>query len=254
MLFIGIDLAWTPHNRTGAAIIRGDAAGGELIGTALLTDLESIVGYVVAAAPGDTPAIVAVDAPLWVPNLTGRRPAEAELGAVFGRYQAGAHPANRGLPAFRQGVRGELLTEQLARHGFAHDLTIVAGAPARQVIEVYPHAAMVALFGLERTLKYKAKPRRTRETRLAAWAEYQRHLGSLAAFDPRLHGQAALAGRDVAALRGRALKDYEDQADALICAYVALYAFRWGPARCRAFGSMEGGYIYTPVLAPTTDD
>ncbi|MFN8500277.1 DUF429 domain-containing protein [Kouleothrix sp.] len=247
MLFIGIDLAWAPHNPSGAAIIRGDAHAGELADVALLGDLDEIAAYVASAAPAGTPALVAVDAPLWVPNASGRRPAEAELGAVFARYQAGAHPANRGLPAFRQGVRGELLVERMARLGFAHRCSVAPGAPVRQVLEVYPHAAMVALFGLARTLKYKAKPRRSRDTRLAAWAAYQRHLAGLAGFDPPLRGVAAFAGQDVAALRGRRLKGYEDQADAVMCAYIALYAFRWGAARCRCFGSMESGYIYTPV-------
>lgn len=249
MVLIGLDLAWTPHNPTGAAIIRGDARGGELLGSALLGDLDAIEGYVISAAPDGEPAIVAVDAPLWVPNATGRRPGEAELAKVFARHQAGAHPANRGIAAFRQGVRGELLVQRLARHGFAHRPEVEARAPARQVIEVYPHAAMVALFGLARTLKYKAKAGRGMGERLAAWAAYQGHLRALAQADPPLHGQEELAGRDVAALRGRALKDYEDQVDAVICAYIGLYAHRWGAARCRCFGNMEGGYIYTPVPA-----
>ncbi len=247
MLFLGIDLAWTPHNPTGAALIRGDARGGELLGTALLGDLDAIVGYVAAAAPAGEPALVAVDAPLWVPNATGRRPGEAELAKVFARHQAGAHPANRGIAAFRQGVRGELLVQRLAQHGFAHQPEVAAGAPTRQVIEVYPHAAMVALFGLACTLKYKAKAHRGMAERLAAWSAYQGHLRGLALGDPPLQGQADLAGRDVAALRGRALKNYEDQVDAVICAYIGLYAHHWGAARCRCFGDMEGGYIYTPV-------
>lgn len=47
--------------------------------------------------------------------------------------------------------------------------------------------------------------------RLAAWSAYQGHLRGLALGDPPLQGQADLAGRDVLlALRGRALKNYED--------------------------------------------
>ncbi|KPV53919.1 hypothetical protein SE17_06850 [Kouleothrix aurantiaca] len=247
MLFIGLDLAWTPHNATGAALVRGDANGGELLSTALLGSMDEIVQFVAEAAPTGTPALVGVDAPLWVPNATGRRPGESELGAVFAKFQAGAHPANRGITAFRQGVRGEELVARLAAHGFTHDCAIAPGAPARQVIEVYPHSAMVALFGLPRTLKYKAKPRRSRETRMAAWAEYQRHQAALAAAEPPLRGQDAIVAHDVGALRGRALKDFEDRVDAVMCAYIVLYGFRWGAARCRTFGTMEGGYIYSPV-------
>jgi predicted RNase H-like nuclease len=259
--FIGVDLAWSPRNPTGAAVLRGDAGGAELIDHALLGDNRSIVDYIARHA-GDRPAIVAVDAPLCVPNEAGRRPGEAEIGRAFGRYQAGAHPANRRRLAFDGVVRGEALVAALAERGFTHAPEVAAGgiptpgpepaegdgeAPARQVIEVFPHPAMVALFGLERTLKYKARPGRGADVRLAEWRRYQGYLDALAQADPPLRGQAALTAQDVAALRGRRLKDYEDQVDALMCAYIALYAFRWGAARCQVFGTFEGGYIFTPV-------
>lgn len=244
--FIGIDLAWSPRNLTGAAVLRGDANGAELIDHCLLGDDSAISAYITQHA-GAGPAIVAVDAPLWVPNTTGRRPGEAEIGRAFARYQAGAHPANRSRLTFDGIVRGEALVAALAECGFEHAPDVVAGAPVRQVIEVFPHPAMVALFGLDRTLKYKAKPRRSAELRLSEWRRYQAYLDALALADPLLRGQAALTSQDVAALRGRRLKDYEDQVDALMCAYIALYAFRWGAARCRSFGTFEGGYIFTPV-------
>jgi predicted RNase H-like nuclease len=244
---VGLDLAWSPRNPTGAAVISGDIYGGMLIETALLGDLEQIVAFVARHA-GDGPALVAVDAPLRVPNAAGRRPAEALLGQVFRRYDAGAHPANRGLPAFRGGVRGEQLVEALAAHSIVHDrATIEAGVAARQVVEVYPHPAMVALFELDKTLKYKARPGRSMATRRAAWRSYQQHLLGLASADPPLRGHAAWLAADVDQLSGRRLKDYEDQTDAIMCAYIALYAFRWGAARCRAFGSLEEGSIFTPV-------
>jgi predicted RNase H-like nuclease len=144
-------------------------------------------------------------------------------------------------------VRGETLVAALEAQGFGHRPTVAAGVQARQVVEVFPHPAMIALFDLGRTLKYKARPKREMSQRLEAWRQYQEHMRSLAAADPPLRGHEALLARDVAPLRGRRLKEYEDQIDALMCAYIALYAFRWGDARCRAFGTMEEGYIYTPV-------
>jgi predicted RNase H-like nuclease len=224
----------------------GDARGGRLVDTALLGDDGAIVEYVARWA-GAKPAIVAVDAPLWVPNVTGRRRCEAELAAVFGRYQAGPHPANRQRLAFGGVVRGESIVTRLASLGFAHRAEVSAGEPVRQVVEVFPHPAMVAIFGLERTLKYKAKPNRSGDLRLGEWRRYQAYLDGLATADPPLDGQADLTAQDVAALRGRRLKDYEDRVDALMCAYIALYAFRWGAARCRTFGTLEDGYIFTPV-------
>jgi predicted RNase H-like nuclease len=244
--FIGIDLAWSPRNPSGAAVLRGDAGGAGLIDYGLLGHDAAIIEYIARQA-GEGPTIVAVDAPLCVPNQTGRRPGEAELGRAFARYQAGAHPANRSRLAFDGIVRGEALVAGVAARGFVHAPQVAAGVLVRQVIEVFPHPAMVALFGLDRTLKYKAKPRRSAELRLSEWRRYQVYLDALASADPPLHGQATLTAEDVAALRGSRLKDYEDQVDALMCAYIALYAFRWGAARCRSFGTFDAGYIFTPV-------
>jgi predicted RNase H-like nuclease len=246
LTFIGLDLAWSPRNPTGAAVVRGDAAGGVVADTRLLGDDAAIVAYVEEHA-GAGPAIVAVDAPLWVPNEGGRRPAEAAIGRAFGRYQAGAHPANRRRLTFGGVVRGEALVAGLQARGFVHTPAVMAGAAVRQVVEVFPHPAMFALFGIERTLKYKARPGREPAERLRAWQRYQDELRALEAADPPLQGHQALLAQDVAALRGRKLKDYEDQVDGLFCAYIALYAFRWGAARCRVFGTMDEGYIFTPV-------
>lgn len=248
--YIGLDLAWSAANKTGAAVLRGGPAGAELAeGPALLGPMDEIIAYIGRHA-GEGPALVAVDAPLLVPNATGRRPAEAELARVFGPYEAGAHPANRRLLARgAEGVRGEALVERLRGEGFRPADRIEAGEEGRLLTEVYPHAAMVALFGLSKTLKYKARgQRRGREERLAAWRVYQAGLLGLGAADPPLRGHLELLRTEVGGLRGGALKGYEDRVDALLCAYIALYAHRWGAARCWTFGDLEGGWILTPAL------
>ncbi len=251
--FIGLDLAWSPRNASGGAVVVGDAGGGTLADVSLLAGDDEIVAYVERFA-GLGPAIVAVDAPLWVPNLEGRRPAEAAISAAFRTHQAGAHPANRRRLTFDGVVRGEALVAAFEARGFAHLPTVAAGVPVRQVIEVFPHPAMVAIFGLNRTIKYKARPNRSMDVRLSEWLRYQELLRGLTAADPPLRGHDALLSRDVSPLRGARLKAYEDQVDALMCAYIAMYAFRWGDHRCRTFGTMEEGYIYTPVPASMIDD
>ncbi len=248
--YIGLDLAWSAANKSGAATLRGSPAGAALSEPpTLLGGLDSIVAYVLRQA-GEGPAIVAVDAPLLVPNPTGGRPAEAELARIFRRYEAGAHPANRRLlDRDGAGVRGELLVAALAEHGFSPVEGVAAGQGGRLITEVYPHAGMVAMFGLERTLKYKARGRREREVRREAWLSYQAHLRALELADPPLSGHLELLATDAGALRGAGLKGYEDQVDALVCAYIALYAHRWGAARCRTFGDLARGWIFTPVPA-----
>lgn len=246
IITIGIDLAWSPRNRSGLATLRGDRFGGELIDSRLGSTDQEIVEYIRDQA-GEGAVIVAVDAPLWVPNNTGRRPAEAEISKAFRQYQAGAHPANRGLLSYDGVIRGEALVSALEDLEIVHREWIEAGVNTRQVIEVFPHAAMVGIFDLDRILRYKAKPKRTYEERVEAWEHYQQLLRGLVYADPKLQGTERLLGQDVSRLKGRQLKDYEDQIDALMCAYVGLYGFRWGSERCRTFGSMEEGYIYSPV-------
>lgn len=248
--YIGLDLAWSAANPSGAAALRGGPAGATLAeAPALLGDLDAIIAYV-ARLSAEGPAIVAVDAPLVVPNATGGRPAEAALAQVFRAHEAGAHPANRRLlDRDGAGVRGELLVAGLAAHGFRAAERIAPGAGGRLVTEVYPHAAMVALFGLQKTLKYKARGRRALGQRHEAWRAYQGYLRGLEAAEPPLRGHAELLTIDVAGLRGSALKGYEDRVDALLCAYIGMYAHRWGEARCRTFGDRAGGWILTPVPA-----
>lgn len=248
MHFIGLDLAWSSKNPTGGAVLSGDASGARLVEASLLSDDASLLAFIDRHAPAG-PAIVAIDAPLWVPNETGKRPAEAELGMVFGRYQAGAHPANRQhLTNYNGGmVRGEAITAAMEARGFVHDPHIPAGQPVRRVVEVYPHPAMVALFGLARTLKYKRKSQGAVAMH-EAWQQYHGHLAALEQADPALTGLDELLAVRPSELVGARLKNHEDRMDAVMCAYIALYAHRWGAARTEIFGNMAGGYILTPTL------
>ena len=150
MYFVGLDLAWGERKPTGVAVVD---AGGRLVHAGAATDDDSIRAALAPYVQGD--CVVGIDAPLIVTNPTGQRPAERQLNADFARFQAGAHPTNTGKPEFADTPRGARLAEVLGL-----DIAPDSTAP-RRAIEVYPHAAAVALFRLGRTLKYKAKPGRT---------------------------------------------------------------------------------------------
>ncbi len=253
LICIGLDLAWSARNPSGVATLEveiGDPQAPNLTGhlrdNRLLQTDQEIVDYIQAQAGGD-PCLVAVDAPLRVPNPSGQRRAEAELNRVFRAYAAGAHPANRRLLAKNGQVRGEALVQALSRYGFREQASIEQGSLARQITEVFPHSAMVSLFGLSRSLPYKARPRRAWLQREQAWRLYQQHLHALASAEPSLQGHEPLLQVEVGSLRGRQLKNYEDQVDALLCAYIALYGFRWGSQRCHSFGNLQEGHIFTPL-------
>lgn len=251
MRFVGIDLAWGAKNTTGAVALKLEAAESvpvrlvvEEWADALLTD-DDILDF---AHLGDTGEgiILGVDAPLDVPNLAGERPVESLLRRCFGKYQAGAHPANR--QRFGNDVRGERLTARLeAEQNIRNGYDFAAGdAKARVCLEVFPHPAHVVLFGLSRTLKYKAKSGRDTASRMAAYAQLVEGITELAENDPALVTPTWLRVPDDK--QGAALKRYEDLLDALICAYVAAYYWRWGNGeRCMVIGDKANGYIISPI-------
>jgi hypothetical protein len=126
------------------------------------------------------------------------------------------------------------------------------------MIEVYPHPAMVSLFGLRFTLKYKAKRGRDIPTRRSAFAELVRRLTTLASTEPCLEVQSAPRWRllcDVVATgqSARQLDVAEDELDAFMCAYIGFYYWRHGTDRCRIVGDLNGGYIVTPVTQELGD-
>ncbi len=153
-------------------------------------------------------------------NATGNRRAERELNADFAKFQAGAHPTNQAKPEFTDGdTRGGRLVRKLGL-----DLDPRSGRP-RRAIEVYPHAATVALFRLGRTLKYKNKPGRTLDGMRAELLVLMGHLEAV----PELHlGEdwTVLRTAVETAARKSELRRVEDQVDAVVCAYVALVAVR----------------------------
>jgi len=96
MYFVGIDLAWSKKesNKTGIAISEGNKKEGKLCYYGNLTSDKEIIDKINQII-GEDNAIIAIDAPLIVPNEKGRRKAEQEISNHFGKYNAGAHSSNR---------------------------------------------------------------------------------------------------------------------------------------------------------------
>jgi predicted RNase H-like nuclease len=242
-VFIGLDLAWKASNPSGGAVIRD----GRLVAhTGNLGSNDEIVAFIAKHLPQKGGAVVAVDAPLRVPNQTGTRPCDAALSAQWRRYHAGALPANRARLAEDGVVRGEALVTALVQQlRFAEAAAIPRRSKARLVCEVFPHPAHVSLFGLDRILKYKRG--RVAQRRLEL-ARYQQLLRGLRKASPPLKGtKKLLKGVDVADLRGRGLKAYEDTLDAITCAYVAAYLWQHGPKAAISYGSLAEGSILVPI-------
>lgn len=241
MYFAGVDLAWAGRNPTGVAVV--DAAG-RLVHVGAAGDDADVLAALSPYVQGD--CLVAFDAPLVVTNPTGQRPAEAALGRDFRRYEAGAHPANTAKPEFADGPRA-------ARLARAMGLDMDPRSPARRrAIEVYPHPATVVLFRLARTLKYKAKPGRGVDQLKSELLLLMDGIERLAQAAVPLHVMdhedwVRLRKRVTTARRKSELRSAEDPVDAVVCAYVALYAQR-RPGDATIYGDFATGYIVTPSL------
>ncbi|WP_445256252.1 DUF429 domain-containing protein [Nocardioides aurantiacus] len=250
MFHIGVDLAWGRRQPTGVAVLDDD---GRLLQLAAVRTDEEILALLAPYTQG--PCTVALDAPLVVTNPTGNRPAERALNRDFARFDAGAHPSNTGKREFAEGTRGGQLAAELGL-----DLDPQAHSP-RAAIEVYPHAATISLFRLGRTLKYKNKQGRDLEQLRGELLVLMGLLEGLRTADPPLlltgpgtyaagepdAGWSALRRQVQDAARKSQLRVVEDQVDAVVCAYVALFAAR-RPDEIASYGDAETGTIVTPAL------
>lgn len=252
MLFLGLDLAWGRKNTTGGVALVCVGSPGSRASvvnvTEALGDDDAITDWIRRwdAEAGGEGLLLGVDAPLIVPNNTGKRPCETELGRRFAKYQAGAHPANRTI--FKDDVRGERLVARLLEDDITDNPYLAAPrrTGVRQMMEVFPHPAHIVLFGLTRTLKYKAKPGRDYESRWAAMNKYGRLLRGLADFDPPLDLPPNWPPADVTGTIGGALKRLEDGMDALTCAYIVLWYWRHGAAGAEVLGDLTQGDVVIP--------
>lgn len=235
--YVGLDLAWSDKNPSGLAVL--DESGALLdSGTAKSDD--DIAQWL--ATRSEHPSVVAIDAPLVVPNEKGRRRAEAEISAAYAKYHAGTFPANRSNPLFDP-PRGQVLSERLGWQITSE----IPGEGEGVSIEVYPHPAMIALFGLDQVLPYKARQGRSVEFRLDALGDLMDHLESLTT----LQLDASDRWRQLRidhrkATRPVQLKALEDELDAIFCGYLA---WLWGtnPAAMTVWGSDEEGFIISPT-------
>jgi predicted RNase H-like nuclease/ppGpp synthetase/RelA/SpoT-type nucleotidyltranferase len=239
---VGVDLAGGQRNPTGVAVLDAD---GRLVHVSQQQTDEQILAALAPYVAG--PCVVAFDAPLVVTNPTGNRPAEARLNADFAKYDAGAHPSNTGKKEFRDGTRGGRLAAELG-------LSLDPWAGERRALEVYPHAANVALFGLGRILRYKNRTGRSLDLLRSELLRLTAYLEGLAHASPPMDVTAnetwkALVAAAESAGRKSELRFVEDQVDAVVCAYVALLAGT-APERLTAYGEPATGLIVTPTLSP----
>lgn len=247
MKFIGVDLGWK-SGASGLCALEWQDQKLVLLSLDCILELEAIFTWINTWIPVQEPGLIAVDAPTLIPNLTGMRLPDKLTHKYFGRYHAGCYPANLSRPFAQRTVS---FGKQLECLGFTHAPTIIPQAWGRYQIEVFPHPAMVHLFGLERILKYKKGKLAEKTQGLKQLHTYICQV--LPKLEPPLVLPQAL---DVdiffdQPLNTKTLKRKEDQLDSLICAYIGAYWWYWGKARNWVLGDETTGYIVVPAPRPT---
>lgn len=235
MRFLGINFGWQ-GKPSGVAALQMKDGCLRLAAMERRTEMDCILSWVDRQAR-DEPAVVAVDAPTIINNQTGMRTADRMMHSLFGKYHAGCYPANLGRPYAARTVELGCALEQ---RGFSHADQIEPGKPGRFQIEVHPHAANVQLFDLPRIIKYKKG--RLSDRRL----ELERYRTLMLTRLPRLIPSLNLPSLPELPFAGAAMKEIEDQMDAVMCAYIGAHWWHWGVARNLVCGSRQEGYIVVP--------
>ena len=258
MKFIGIDLGWS-SGASGLCCLNLQNNQLELIECDRQQSLNEILTWLDTQVSPTEPAIIAVDAPTIIANLTGMREADKLTHKHFGRYHAGCYPANLSRPFAQKTVEFGLCLEA---RGFVHSPIMEAQKLGRYQIEVYPHPATINLFKLDRIIKYKKGKLAERQLELMKLCQYI--VDILPSLEPSLNlsfGKGTLpvsCGTGILPVSGSnlpeiptsiaTLKALEDQLDALLCAYIGAHWWYWGRERNLVLGDRTTGYIVIPQV------
>jgi len=227
----GVDLAWGNRRPDGVCVLEANRKRARVLGWGLPHGDDNLFAFLDQHL-GGAHAFIAMDAPVICRNLEGARPVDRLTHVHFGRFKAGAHPCN--LARCRRPPR---VATKLEKRGFT------IGTEGRRVVaEVYPHPAMVRLFGLNERIPYK---RGRVDARRREFRRLQAELRTcLAAHFPALEMSAPLARL----LDLPWTKDAEDQTDAFFCALIGYWHWLHRGEKSEVLGDLATGFILIPRL------
>lgn len=263
MRFLGVDLAWgegsedRPANCSGVVAL---APSGVILDAGWTLGLDETHAWIERQAAHD--ALLLVDAPLVITNLTRQRLADRQVGQCYGRWWVSANSVNLESPR-QAGVR---LRERLEAVGWSYaDGRDGPPSSGRVVSECYPYATIVGVEELgyeDKRPPYKRRPKGMRAAeffpmRSAACDELIRRVASLAAADPPIdlgsHHRTEELVTEPSPRNSTLYKRREDLLDAALCSWTAAFWHRHGLERCQVLGGIEhdgaGGPIAT-IIAP----
>jgi predicted RNase H-like nuclease len=217
----------------GVCLLRVTRKHSEFIDIGLVQGDEELLTWLKKRIPESEPSILAIDAPLIVPNATRSRPVDRQISAEYGKHHAACHSANS-----NKCVRPLRIAQMFRNNGYSirYDLT----RSKRAAIEVYPHPAMIHLFELDRIIKYK-------KGKVAAKREEFKRLQELLSKCLKIRfRELEISPQVEALLKMPWTKSYEDQTDALFCALLGYLHWDGHGNLSRIVGSLESGFIVLP--------
>jgi predicted RNase H-like nuclease len=264
-LVLGIDAAWTVSQPSGVALVAETATGWRLVAveasyqrflarahrlprdehpTGSIPDPEALLAssHILCGGPV---SLVAIDMPLGMTPIVGRRTCDDLISKTYGARKCGTHTPSVSRP-------GRISDDLRARFDAAGYPLLTRGIASPGVIEVYPHPALVELANAAERLPYKASkvakywpsatPVQRRALLYGEWARIVQLLeNKIAGVAPALAIPTESASR-------RDLKAFEDKLDAVICACVGVCALE---TRATPFGD-ERSAIWIPMLGVTS--
>ncbi|MCX6946775.1 MAG: DUF429 domain-containing protein [Verrucomicrobia bacterium] len=233
VLLIGVDLAWGEKMHDGVCFVELDGVGGRVLGFGYPQGDRELMKLLGETRQNYQTVFVTVDAPIVCPNRTGTRPVDRLTHRMFHREHAACHPAN-----LMRCPRPPRVARILQRNGFRVGWETLAGG--RWVAEVYPHPAMVRMFGLTRIIKYKKGSVAERRK------EFQRLQGLMRKLMKRKFPGVTLNQETRSLLRQKWSKPVEDRTDALFCALIGMWHWMHRGKRSEVIGDRKTGFILLP--------
>lgn len=236
---LGIDAAWTLTEPSGVAAALEGPNGWRLVASAnsyrrfyALADGQpkeerplgsppnaSVLLASASALCGQPIDLVAIDMPLALSPIVGRRVSDDAVSRAYGARKCGTHTPS----ARRPGGISDALRQSFELAGYPLCTDTIA-SPG--LIEVYPHPALVELAGAAKRLPYKASkvrsywPAATPSQRRAYL--YRQWHKIVALLECQIAGVAAALPPLARNASGWELKAYENRLDAITCAWVAV--------------------------------
>jgi predicted RNase H-like nuclease len=232
-MLVGVDLAWGEKKNDGVCFLEWDGRRGTVAGFAYPQGDRELLEAVLEKSQGYPSVFITVDAPMVCPNRTGTRPVDRLTHRMFHRQHAACHPAN-----LTKCPRPPRVAALLKKHGFRIGWEPTRGK--KTAAEVYPHPAMVRMFGIPRIVKYKKGSVAERRK------EFRRLQGLIKQYLKKNFSGLRINPETVALLRDRWSKSVEDRTDALFCALIGLWHWKHRGKKSEVIGDAQTGFILLP--------